>query len=58
MLFLEVGTLTVPLQWRRYEILYIHFQLEFFFFLVDQMKNNNNKKYKLNLHSEVIKVNF
>ena len=57
MLFLEVSTLTVPLQWRRYEILYIHFQLEFFF-LVDQMKNKNNKKYKLNLQSEVIKVNF
>ena len=57
MLFLEVGTLTVPQQWRRYEILYIHFQLEFFF-LVDQMKNNNNKKHKLNLQSEVIKVNF
>ena len=35
MLFHEVGTLTVPQQWRRYEILYIHFQLEFFFFLAD-----------------------
>lgn len=57
MLFLEVGTLTVPQQWRRYEILYIHFQLEFFF-SVDQMKNNNNRKQKLNLQSEVIKVNF
>ena len=57
MLFPEVGTLTVPQQWRRYEILYIHFQLEFFF-PVNEMKNNNNKKHKLNLQSEVIKVNF
>ena len=57
MLFLEVGTLTVPQQWRRYEILYIHFQLEFFF-PVKEMKNNNNKKHKLNSQSEVIKVNF
>ena len=57
MLFLEVGTLTVPQQWRRYEILYIHFQLEFFF-PVNEMKNNNSKKHKLNSQSEVIKVNF
>ena len=57
MLFLEVGTLTVPQQWRRYEILYIHFQLEFLL-PVNEMKNNNNKKHKLNLQSEVIKVNF
>ena len=57
MLFLAVGTLTVPRQWRRYEILYIHFQLEFFF-PVNQMKNNTNKKHKLNSQSEVIKVNF
>ena len=57
MLFLEVGTLPFPQQWRRFEILYIHFQLEFFF-SVDQMKNNNNRKQKLNLQSEVIKVNF
>lgn len=57
MLFLEVGTLAVPQQWRRYEILYTHFQLEFFF-SSESNEVNNSKKHKLNLQSEVIKVNF